>query len=207
MIPAATATLRDSTPAAMGREMVFRAFARISGDSPDPSFPTAIARRDDASPRPSGVPPASAAQSSMPFRSRNASVSPELGVKRGVRELRAHRAPDHLRIPEIDGARQRDRSRRAESGSRAKDSSDVAWVLNAIEKQKTAPRAISRVLSERVGISPIAITPLRRLRFQRHSGNPFETSATSTPDSSRPFREPGREVRREAAERPARLEP
>ena len=45
MIPVATATLRDSTLAAMGSETVRCAFARIVEDKPDPSFPTAIAIR------------------------------------------------------------------------------------------------------------------------------------------------------------------
>src|SRR5258705_9790974 len=56
-----------------------------------------------------------------------------------MRELCAHRATDHFGIPEIHGTRQCDGSCSGEGGRCAKDGSDVAWVLNAVEKQEPAP--------------------------------------------------------------------
>ena len=70
----ATATFSDSTRLLIGRDTTRCAAARTTGDSPPPSFPTAMARRAGAF-RVSGSPPASAAHSGVVVLVRKESTS------------------------------------------------------------------------------------------------------------------------------------
>src|SRR5438105_2701127 len=58
-------------------------------------------------------------------------------MKREMMKMRAHRRPNDLRVPEIDGSWQRDRRINIEGCRRAKDGPDVARILKRVEHEHT----------------------------------------------------------------------
>jgi hypothetical protein len=80
-----------------------------------------------------------------------------------VREVCTHRGPNDLRVPEVHGARQRDRRRRAESGGGAEDRSYVAWILDRVEHEQSNGVGGSAAFERAIGDLRDGENPLWRL--------------------------------------------